>query len=324
MTSDAKIGLLLGLVFIFVIAFIINGLPGLHHTDDNNKLTTNMVGLQNSQSGLGANERKIIEPAPGAVPADGTAQQVEGTGAATDTRYVMTLPQNAPAETVSPPAAAEQAQPQPVATDTPVGAPSVEPAAPANPAAAKTAPTAKNTQPAKTESAKPSSQKVYSVQEGDTLSSIAKKVYGEQQGGKLANINAIFEANRKTLASADQLYVGQKLIIPALSGSSTASATPANVLSGSSFAKADSVGQRHTAANTDKPAAVNKPAQTTKTDASKTGRIYVVKEGDSLWQIASEQLGDGNRYREIVKLNSDVLSSEDDIQVDMKLKLPAK
>jgi nucleoid-associated protein YgaU len=49
-----------------------------------------------------------------------------------------------------------------------------------------------------------------------------------------------------------------------------------------------------------------------------------VKEGDSLWQIASEQLGDGNRYKEIVKLNSDILSSEDDIQVDMKLKLPAK
>ena len=61
MTSDAKIGLLLGLVFIFVIAFIINGLPGLHHKDDGNKLTTNMVGLQSNQSGLGANERKIIE-----------------------------------------------------------------------------------------------------------------------------------------------------------------------------------------------------------------------------------------------------------------------
>ena len=29
MTSDAKIGLLLGLVFIFVIAFVINGLPSL-------------------------------------------------------------------------------------------------------------------------------------------------------------------------------------------------------------------------------------------------------------------------------------------------------
>ncbi|MGA2094604.1 MAG: hypothetical protein ABSH16_14575 [Sedimentisphaerales bacterium] len=39
MTSDAKIGLLLGLVFIFVIAFIINGLPGFHHKDDGNKLT---------------------------------------------------------------------------------------------------------------------------------------------------------------------------------------------------------------------------------------------------------------------------------------------
>lgn len=37
MTSDAKIGLLLGLVFIFVIAFIINGLPG----SARNKTATN-------------------------------------------------------------------------------------------------------------------------------------------------------------------------------------------------------------------------------------------------------------------------------------------
>jgi len=49
-----------------------------------------------------------------------------------------------------------------------------------------------------------------------------------------------------------------------------------------------------------------------------------VKEGDSLWRIASDRLGDGNRYKEIVKLNNDILASEDDIQVDMKLKLPAR
>ena len=39
MTSDAKIGLLLGLVFIFIIAFIINGLPGLSQDSHNNTLT---------------------------------------------------------------------------------------------------------------------------------------------------------------------------------------------------------------------------------------------------------------------------------------------
>ena len=61
MTSDAKIGLLLGLVFIFIIAFIINGLPSFHRDKDNNELTTNMVGSQNNPPGLGAKERKAQE-----------------------------------------------------------------------------------------------------------------------------------------------------------------------------------------------------------------------------------------------------------------------
>ena len=39
MTSDAKIGLLLGLVFIFIIAFIINGLPKFGHNSNNNDST---------------------------------------------------------------------------------------------------------------------------------------------------------------------------------------------------------------------------------------------------------------------------------------------
>ena len=85
MTSDAKIGLLLGLVFIFVIAFVINGLPGLHHKDDSNKLTTNMVGLQNSPSGIGANERRVA-----------LDQQASSSGTApTDARFTMPLSEGA-------------------------------------------------------------------------------------------------------------------------------------------------------------------------------------------------------------------------------------
>ena len=40
MTSDAKVGLLLGLFFIFVIAFIINGLPRFRGETNTNELTT--------------------------------------------------------------------------------------------------------------------------------------------------------------------------------------------------------------------------------------------------------------------------------------------
>ncbi|MGA2094605.1 MAG: LysM peptidoglycan-binding domain-containing protein [Sedimentisphaerales bacterium] len=234
----------------------------------------------------------------------------------------MALPQNnTDSQTTSPaapttaePVAAASAQPQTVESITP--APPTESVSPAQPALVKTTPA---TKPG---SAKQTSPNTYVVQNGDTLGAIAKKVYGPEQGNKLSNIEAIFEANRKTLSSMDDLKVGQKLTIPPIA--STASNTPASALSGSNFTKVDSVGQRHTPANAEKPAAANKPAQATKADTSKPGRVYVVKEGDSLWQIASEQLGDGNRYKEIVKLNSDILSSEDDIQVDMKLKLPAK
>ncbi|NQT01661.1 MAG: hypothetical protein HQ580_06545, partial [Planctomycetes bacterium] len=56
MTSDAKVGLLLGLFFIFVIAFIINGLPRFRSESNNNELTT-MANSPND-SYIGSNERK--------------------------------------------------------------------------------------------------------------------------------------------------------------------------------------------------------------------------------------------------------------------------
>ena len=121
----------------------------------------------------------------------------------------------------------------------------------------------------------------------------------------------------KTLASIDSLQVGQKLTIPPIAGSTAASSTPADVLTDKNFTKVESVGQQNSTAK--QTTATSKPAA-----AAKTGNVYVVKEGDSLWKIASTQLGDGNRYREIVKINSDILSSEDDIAVGMQLKMPAK
>jgi nucleoid-associated protein YgaU len=325
MTSDAKIGLLLGLVFIFVIAFVINGLPGLHHKDDSNKLTTNMVGLQSNQSGLGANERRIIEqPSP---PDAGYAQPTQGAAGSTDARFTMAIPQETPttADSATTGAAVTQPSTSSVAVApieaTPTG--SVEPAISTpvqNVPAVGIQPTAKP------ETAKPATPKFYVVEDGDSISSIAKKFYGEKEGNKTANINAIFEANRKTLASIDELQVGQKLMIPPavslsnppLPGSSAPVPTASGVLSGPGFTKVDSIGQRHL------PEGTEKPAVTTKAVSPKSGSVYTVKEGDSLWRIASEQLGDGNRYKEIVKLNGGVLSNEDDLQVGMQLKMPAR
>ncbi|MBN2314559.1 MAG: LysM peptidoglycan-binding domain-containing protein, partial [Sedimentisphaerales bacterium] len=49
-----------------------------------------------------------------------------------------------------------------------------------------------------------------------------------------------------------------------------------------------------------------------------------VKEGDSLWKIASEQLGNGSRYKEILKLNADILEDENSLSPGATLKLPTK
>ena len=50
----------------------------------------------------------------------------------------------------------------------------------------------------------------HTVERGDTLSAISKKVYGN------ANLyNQIFEANRPMLSHPDKIYPGQVLRIPA-------------------------------------------------------------------------------------------------------------
>lgn len=48
---------------------------------------------------------------------------------------------------------------------------------------------------------------------------------------------------------------------------------------------------------------------------------YTVKAGDSLWKIAEDKLGDGNRYKEIMELNG---LKSDVIQKGQKLKIPKK
>jgi nucleoid-associated protein YgaU len=50
----------------------------------------------------------------------------------------------------------------------------------------------------------------YEVQSGDTLSGIAAEVYGDA-----SKYPQIFEANRPMLKDPDEIYPGQKLVIPA-------------------------------------------------------------------------------------------------------------
>ena len=52
--------------------------------------------------------------------------------------------------------------------------------------------------------------------------------------------------------------------------------------------------------------------------------VYIVKDGDSFWKIAASQLGDANRYKEIIKLNPNISTNDKNLAVGMKLKMPTR
>ncbi len=284
MTRDAKVGLLLGLFFIFVIAFLINGLPYLRQNTNNNELTTKMVRFQNDPPALGAKERKVREVVARYEPSERAGPKREQpvnqlqevvTSEEPSTRFEMLLPESiSVVKDVSAERAAEELT-------------------------------------SATRSGKKFSgrAKTYVVEDGDNLASIAKKFYGEEAGNRLKNITRIFEANRKELKSPGEIYVGQKLNIPPLSTAAQQTSESEGVFASRIFEKVKTIGRRHLSSET---------------VATKKDRVYIVQENDSLWKIAAEQLGDGVRYPEISKLNSDILDDEDSLTVGMELRLPGR
>jgi LysM repeat protein len=300
MTSDAKVGLLLGLIFIFIIAFVLNGLPRFRNAANNSELTTNMVNSHNDSLGIGTRERKAQEFVDfqeqiGDQPFEEVQAPVENNE---DIRFTMELPKNMFA-------AGDTSNEEVPEKDELTSFSPFEPIVSASVVD-------EQHEAAKPEPVRPAAPKIYVVGEGDSLSDIAKKYYGELEGNRLINVTRIFEANRNILNSPHEIVVGQKLVIPSLRISAVDSDESGGSLSGSLFEKVKSVGQRHLANDSSK---VSKAIQ---------GEYYVVKDGDSLWRIAEKKLGNGSRYTEISKLNSDVLEDEDDLFVGMRLRLPAR
>jgi len=334
MTSDAKIGLLLGLIFIFVIAFIINGLPRFRSVANSSELTTNMVSTPNGTLGIGINERHAQEDFDRLAPAieQPTVHVQRPFEQKEDIRFKMKLPQETSIATEAPILkTADQAEPAPT------------------PVIESTAPVAPPEEKAEISKPKPAAPQVYTVCEADTLGDIAKKVYGEEEGNKYANVMRIFQANRQLLKAPDEIYVGQKLTIPPLQASGTDADKNDGVLSGSMFEKVLSIGKKHLlpesgsapstgsgSGTTVGPKAskgqpvvrvASQPASAARRPTDKSAKPageYVVREGDYLWRIAAQQLGDGNRYLEIAKLNVDQLKDQDNLTVGMRLKMPAR
>lgn len=187
MTSDAKIGLLLGLFFIFIIAFLINGLPNFGRESDNSELTSMMTGSDDSTLGIGTERLRII----------GQGGEQEGQSSDYGEYPAHRADPGIRSEFPLSPIyqAVEELEEQP----------------PAVPGAAEAV-----QQQGRAGEPQPAGPRFYVVQAGDSLAAIAKKLYGSNQGNVLANINRIFQANRNVLRSPDRINEKQKLLIPPL------------------------------------------------------------------------------------------------------------
>ena len=403
MTSDAKIGLLLGLVFIFIIAFVINGFPRFRTAPDNNDLTLSQDFIQPEP--LGANIRNAagvfnesvakdndvlplppdedngpevvdyqtpawsnnhsysqnnhaqqdyytpdyytqdssLEQSSDYIPSDsetetqdnvavsqenGTQEdirdnrpfpfntsksedfQVAQLSSNTQEQQKLTLAgqggrwgnrpfgQNMQGQW---PNRGMKVQPQPLM---PQGQQKQD-----NPVSQDQS-TQKNQQNQKKESDKTTKLKTYVIEEGDNnLAKIAKKFYGEEEGNRIVNVKLLFETNKDVLKSPDQIFVGQTIVIPEPAPKEEQK-SPATVLNGPMFQKVPMINNGNT----------KKATPETQSNV----KWYEVKENESLWKIAFEQLGKGTRFNEISKLNADILTNENKLKPGMKIRLPEK
>ena len=133
---------------------------------------------------------------------------------------------------------------------------------------------------------------------GDTLSDIAAEHLGSARRWP-----EIVEANPDVITNPDAVPAGTRLRLPA-----------------EPYPIDQVVVQAQEALELDPP----ERTTTTTTTTTTAGRTYTVVTGDSLYRIAANQLGSGERYTEIFEANKDQLDSPDDLTVGMVLKLPAQ
>ena len=268
MTADAKVGLLLGLFFIVIIAFLVNGLPNFIHEEDTSPASATIIAHTGQDMVL---DNSVPEAAHRLYPSRATVQR------ATQPPQEMVVLDSPPEQVLQ------------------VEIPDLVPQ--------------RQTPVAVQEVAKASEVQTHIVKPGENLAVIAKLFYGEVQGNRKIVIRKLYEANAGVLKSADRVCVGQKLVGPL---------SHEDLLDTSSgVAKAPSPSE----------GLLSKfPAMLKWVDKKDAGSIseYTVREGDSLWSIAQQNLGDGNRYKEIFRMNKGKIKRVNDVVIGTRLKIPTQ
>jgi nucleoid-associated protein YgaU len=139
----------------------------------------------------------------------------------------------------------------------------------------------------------PTGKQHYVAQAGDTLNKMAARLMG---ANTKANRAAIIAANPSLKQNPDRVTVGASYVIPGAATAATSTPEPTD-----------------TVAQAPAPAPDNQ-----------SGRWYVVKPNDNLWRIAANEVGDASAVSEIISLNKDVLKGGSTLQPNMRLRLPPK
>lgn len=133
-----------------------------------------------------------------------------------------------------------------------------------------------------------STDRIHRVAEGESLSRIAERIYGDRELWK-----ALAAYNTDRLPNPNVLKTGLVLRIP-----------PKEVLLGGTAPATSSVAVRDPLAN------------------SASGRSHVVREGETLSEIAAATLGSSRRWPELVAANRDRISDPDRVMPGTELRIP--
>lgn len=132
----------------------------------------------------------------------------------------------------------------------------------------------------------------YTVKTGDTLSRIASRQYGSSAKRV---IDAIFDANRATMSSPNDLRSGATIDLPAIDG----------------LEPGDGQVTRG-----------NPPQKTEVVENQPQYRWYQIRKGDRYSTIAQKQLGSAGRWKELAELNRDIFPDPAKIRFGVRIRIP--
>lgn len=134
--------------------------------------------------------------------------------------------------------------------------------------------------------------KPYVAVSGDTVSKLAGRFLGSNTK---ANREAILAINPTLKSNPNNVTVGKTYMIPP-KATAPSDAAPVRTVA----------------------------AAGTPTPSNDQHYYYTVREKDSLWRIASDQLGDPNAVAALKELNKEILKGSETLHPNMRLRLPAK